>query len=76
MRYGWPVAWVRDPKIPDLVSMTEAAEMLGISRQAMRKRAERGQIAGAQIGEAGVWVFRRALVKEVAERDGIAADLA
>lgn len=58
--------WERDPEIPDLLSMTEAADMIGISRQAMRKRAERGQVAGAVIGEANVWVFRRELIEQIA----------
>ncbi|TCB97593.1 DNA-binding protein [Micromonospora zingiberis] len=51
----------RDAKIPDLVSLQEAADMLGISKQAAHKRAERGQLLGARVGSA--WVFRRALVE-------------
>ncbi|TDC63864.1 DNA-binding protein [Micromonospora sp. KC207] len=51
----------RDPRIPDLVSATEAAEILGISRQAVNLRASRGQLLGAQVGT--TWVFRRAIVE-------------
>ncbi|MEU4777455.1 helix-turn-helix domain-containing protein [Micromonospora sp. NPDC023633] len=51
----------RDPKIPDLVSLQEAADILGMSKQAALKRAERGQLLGARAGNA--WVFRRAVVE-------------
>lgn len=51
----------RDPRIPDLVSLQEAADLLGISKQAVHKRAEHGQLLGARAGNA--WVFRRALVE-------------
>ncbi|MEV4521495.1 helix-turn-helix domain-containing protein [Micromonospora tulbaghiae] len=51
----------RDPKIPDLLSLQEAADLLGISKQAVHKRAERGQLLGARAGNA--WVFRRAVVE-------------
>lgn len=51
----------RDPRIPDLVSATEAAEILGISRQAVNLRASRGQLLGAQVGT--TWVFRRTVVE-------------
>ncbi|MFG1847760.1 helix-turn-helix domain-containing protein [Micromonospora carbonacea] len=51
----------RDPKIPDLVSLQEAAEILGISKQAVHKRVEAAQLVGARVGTA--WVFRRAVVE-------------
>lgn len=51
----------RDSKIPDLVSATEAAEILGITRQAVNLRASRGQLLGAQVGT--TWVFRRVVVE-------------
>lgn len=51
----------RDPRIPDLVSLTEAAKMLGITRQAAHLRAQNGQLRGALIGK--TWVFRRAVVE-------------
>lgn len=59
----------RDPRIPDLVSLQEAADILGISKQATLKRALAGQLLGARAGNA--WVFRRALVD--AARDSSAS---
>lgn len=50
----------RDESIPDLVTVSEAATMLGVSRQAISKMVLKGQLQGAQIG--GRWVFRRAAV--------------
>lgn len=61
------MTWARDPKIPDLLSLTEAAEMLGISRQAVHKRAMRGQLLGAQVG--GTWVFRRVVVEAARDEE-------
>ncbi|WP_037684630.1 helix-turn-helix domain-containing protein [Streptomyces griseus] len=61
----------RDRHIPDLVSATEAAEILGISRQAVNLRASRGQLLGAQVGT--TWVFRRVVV-EAAARPAPAAE--
>lgn len=57
----------RDPRIPDLVSLTEAAELLGITRQAAHLRALNGQLKGALVGK--TWVFRRSVV-EAAKQDG------
>ncbi|MFF3867336.1 helix-turn-helix domain-containing protein [Micromonospora sp. NPDC001898] len=51
----------RDPKIPDLVSLQEAADILGISKQAVHKRVEASQLVGARVGTA--WVFRRSVVE-------------
>ncbi|WP_431895898.1 helix-turn-helix domain-containing protein [Micromonospora haikouensis] len=51
----------RDPRIPDLVSLQEAADILGISKQAVHKRVEAAQLLGARVGNA--WVFRRAVVE-------------
>jgi hypothetical protein len=53
----------RDPKIPDLVSATEAAAMLGRTRQAVQLAANEGRLLGAKVGE--TWVFRRAVVEKV-----------
>jgi excisionase family DNA binding protein len=50
----------RDPKIPDLVSKAEAAEILGISHQAVQQMVDKGRLRGAKIGS--TWVFRRAAV--------------
>jgi excisionase family DNA binding protein len=62
------MTWARDPKLPELVSASEAAVLLGISRQAVLKRAERGQLLGAQAGT--TWVFRRAVVEAARDADG------
>ncbi|MEW2442770.1 helix-turn-helix domain-containing protein [Micromonospora marina] len=51
----------RDPKIPDLVSIQEAAAILGISKQAVHKRIDRGQLVGAPVGS--TYVLRRAVVE-------------
>lgn len=50
----------RDGRIPDLVSVTEAAELLGITRQAVLKMVSRDQLPGARIGT--TYVFRRSVI--------------
>lgn len=55
----------RDPKIPDLVSLVEAGDILGMSKQAVQKRAVAGQLPGARVGTA--WVFRRSVVEAAKE---------
>ena len=56
-----------DPRIPDLVSLRQAAEILHISKQAAHKRATKGQLQGKQID--GAWLFRRDVVERAAEVD-------
>lgn len=57
----------RDPHIPDLVSATEAAEILHLTRQAVQLMATNGKLRGAKVG--ATWVFRRTVVdKAAAER--------
>lgn len=51
----------RDPKIPDLVSKAQAAEILGISHQAVQQMVDKGRLKGAKVGS--TWVFRRAAVE-------------
>lgn len=51
----------RDPRIPELVSLTEAARIMGVSRQMAHKMVENGQLRGAQVGT--TWVFRKAVVE-------------
>lgn len=51
----------RDKQIPDLVSVTEAAAILGMTRQAVLLRAGAGQLLGAKVGS--TWVFRRKVVE-------------
>lgn len=47
-----------DNKIPDLVSLAEAAAILGTSKQLVhRDFVQKGLLAGKKIG--GTWVFRR-----------------
>jgi excisionase family DNA binding protein len=61
-----------DRRIPDLVSATEAAAILGVTRQAVQLMAVGGQLAGRKVGS--TWVFRRTLVEEArARRDEAAA---
>lgn len=59
---------VRDRRIPDLVSVTEAAAILGVTRQAVLLMAGNGQLAGVKVG--ATWVFRRAMVEDLAARRG------
>jgi len=52
-----------DGKIPDLISLREAATILGMSKQAAHKYVIKGVLAGKQID--GAWVFRRAVVERL-----------
>jgi len=54
----------RDRHIPDLVSATEAADLLGVTRQAVQLMANNGQLRGAKVGS--TWVFRRVVVERTA----------
>lgn len=58
----------RDTRIPDLISVTEAAEILNISRQAVHKRIDASQIPAAQVGQQ--IVLRRTLVESIAIEEG------
>lgn len=51
----------RDPRIPDLVSLQEAADIIGISKQAVLKRIMARQLPAARVGTA--WVLRRAVAE-------------
>lgn len=53
-----------DARIPDLVSVREAALILGISRQAVLKMIDGGRLPGRKVGTAG-WVMRRATVERM-----------
>lgn len=55
----------RDRHIPDLVSKAQAAEILGISHQAVQQMVTKGRLKGAQAGT--TWVFRRAAVEAMAK---------
>lgn len=50
-----------DPRIPDLVSVVEAATILGITRQAVLQRIEAGWLPARRVGRA--WVMRRVEVE-------------
>jgi excisionase family DNA binding protein len=56
----------RDPKIPDLVSKAQAAEILGVSHQAVQQMVAKGRLKGAQVG--ATWVFRRAAIEALRRR--------
>lgn len=49
-----------DKHMPELMSVTEVAAALGITRQAVLLRAGAGQLPGAKVGS--TWVFRAAVV--------------
>jgi excisionase family DNA binding protein len=51
----------RDGKIPDLVSKAQAAEILGITHQAVQQMVDKGRLKGAKVGT--TWVFRRVAVE-------------
>jgi predicted site-specific integrase-resolvase len=58
----------QDRHIPELLTLKDAADKIGISRQALHKAASKGQVRGALLGQ-GVWVFRKVVIeREAAER--------
>lgn len=61
----------RDPRIPDLVGLEEAAAVLGVVKQYAQRLVKAGQIPGAIIGR-NTYVFRRSVVERL--RDQRAAD--
>jgi excisionase family DNA binding protein len=54
----------RDRHIPDLVSKAQAAEILGVSPQAVQQMVANGRLKGALAGT--TWVFRRVVVERLA----------
>lgn len=54
-----------DPKIPPLMSVTEASAELGVTRQAILKGAASGRIPGCLVGK--TWVFRAAVIRTLKE---------
>lgn len=52
---------IKPPAIPELVSITEAAQLLGVSRQAVHQRLETGSLPGVRVGT--TWVIPRAGVR-------------
>lgn len=61
----------RDARIPDLVSKAEAAEILGITHQAVQQMVAKGRLKGAQAGT--TWVFRRSVVEATVDRERLIA---
>lgn len=58
---------VRDKRISaDLISTTEAAHILGITRQAVINMTVEGRLPGAMVGT--FYVFRRSVVERLANR--------
>jgi excisionase family DNA binding protein len=53
----------RDPRIPDLISLREAAGLLGITKQALNRAVRNGRLRGAKID--GFWIFRRNAVERM-----------
>lgn len=50
-----------DPQLPPLMSVTEAAAELGVTRQAILKMAGNGHLLGRRAGS--TWVFRAAVIR-------------
>lgn len=59
---------IRDTEIPDLISMTEAAKILGITRQGVHKRVKTGHLPAALAGD--TIVLRRDLIVSIAYQEG------
>lgn len=47
-------------EVPELVSVTDAAELLGVTRSAVLQRLESGSLPGTKVGK--TWVIQRAVV--------------
>ncbi|HEY6117217.1 MAG TPA: helix-turn-helix domain-containing protein [Candidatus Dormibacteraeota bacterium] len=52
-----------DKRMPALLSLSQAATVLGVVRQYAHRMAKRGELPGQQVGE--TWVFRTAVVLRV-----------
>lgn len=55
-----------DPRIPELVSLSKAAEMLGIGRAMTHRLVKHGQLRGRKVD--GTWVFRKSVVERLAQQ--------
>ncbi len=58
----------RDRHIPDLVTLDEAADILGVVRQYAHRLAHSGQLLGATVGKGKTWVFRRVVVERLRDQ--------
>ncbi|GAA1701739.1 helix-turn-helix domain-containing protein [Fodinicola feengrottensis] len=56
-----------DSELPDMVTVTEAAALLGKPDRTVRWMINNGLLPARQVGSAG-WVIRRAVVDELRER--------
>lgn len=64
-----------DPLIPDLVSLAEAARILGRAKQGVHRAALKGQIKCQRLdGGDGAWVFYRPYIEELAAKQAGATD--
>ena len=57
----------RDARIPDLVGLQEAADILGVVKQYAQRLAASGQLPGAIIGR-NTYVFRRTVVERLRDQ--------
>lgn len=55
-----------DSRIPDLVSLREAAGILGLKRAMAHRLVQRGQLRGKRVDS--VWVFRRNVVEKLRDQ--------
>ncbi len=55
-----------DPRIPDLVSLQEAADILGLKRAMTHRLVQQGELRGRKI--AGAWLFRRVVVEKLRDK--------
>ncbi|WP_344613557.1 helix-turn-helix domain-containing protein [Dactylosporangium salmoneum] len=54
-----------DRRIPDLVGLQEAAEIMGVSKQAALKMVRKSQLKGRRLGRSTTWVFLRSEVNSM-----------
>lgn len=55
-----------DKRLPDMLNLNGAAELLGLSPQYVHRLAERKELIGYKIGSA--WWFRKAVVERLHQR--------
>ncbi|MEV0646061.1 helix-turn-helix domain-containing protein [Phytomonospora sp. NPDC050363] len=59
-----------DDLLPEVVTATGAAEILGRSRQMVVKLADGGKLKGRRADGNGAWIFRREYIEEQARLMG------
>ena len=60
--------------LPELLSITDAAELMGVSRQAVHQRLESGSLGGQKVGT--TWVVPRAAIVAAAARTDLKREAA